>query len=35
MRLCADISELTKDTGFVPEYTFEDGVRDILSHRVR
>lgn len=35
MRLCADISELTKDTGFVPEYTFEDGIRDILSHRVR
>ncbi len=31
MRLCADIGELTRDTGFVPEYTFEDGIRDILS----
>lgn len=33
MRLCADISKLTEDTGFVPEYSFEDGIRDILKNR--
>ena len=33
MRLCADISKLTEDTGFVPEYSFEDGIRDILKSR--
>ncbi len=33
MRLCANIGELTRDTGFVPEYTFEDGIRDILASR--
>lgn len=27
MYLCADISALTKDTGFKPELTFEDGIR--------
>ena len=26
MYLCADISELTKDIGFVPKYTFEEGI---------
>ena len=26
MYLCADISELTEDTGFVPELTFEQGI---------
>ncbi len=26
MYLCADISELTNDTGFVPELTFEEGI---------
>jgi len=26
MYLCADISELTKDTGFVPEISFEEGI---------
>lgn len=26
MYLCADIGELTKDTGFVPKYTFEEGI---------
>lgn len=28
MYLCADIEELTKDTGFVPEYTFEQGIKE-------
>ena len=27
MQLCADISELTADTGFVPEVSFEEGIR--------
>lgn len=27
MYLCADIEQLTEDTGFVPEYTFEEGIR--------
>lgn len=26
MYLCADISELTKDTGFVPRFTFREGI---------
>lgn len=26
MYLCADISELTKDIGFIPKYTFEEGI---------
>ena len=26
MNLCADIRTLTEDTGFVPEYSFEEGV---------
>lgn len=30
MYLCADISELTKDTGFVPEYTFEEGIKETV-----
>lgn len=28
MHLEADISNLTKDTGFVPKYSFEDGIRE-------
>jgi UDP-glucose 4-epimerase len=28
--LCADIDSLTKDTGFVPEYTFEEGIKETL-----
>ncbi len=28
MELCADISSLTRDTGFVPEYSFEEGIRE-------
>ena len=31
MYLCADISELTKDTGFVPEYEFESGLCEIKN----
>lgn len=31
MRLCADISSLTEDTGFIPEYTFEQGIRDMIE----
>ncbi len=27
MHLCADISELTKDTGFIPEYNFLEGLK--------
>jgi len=29
MYLCADISELTNDTGWKPEVSFEDGIRKI------
>ncbi|MGN0819585.1 MAG: NAD-dependent epimerase/dehydratase family protein [Christensenellaceae bacterium] len=31
MTLVADVSELTKDTGFVPEVGFEEGIRKILE----
>ncbi len=31
MYLCADISELTKDTGFMPEYTFEKGIQETIE----
>ncbi len=31
MHLVADISELTKDTGFVPEFTFEQGIRRLVQ----
>ncbi len=31
MHLCADITELTKDTGFVPEVSFEEGIRELLE----
>ncbi len=34
MYLCADIEELTKDTGFVPEYTFEEGIRETVAWRM-
>ncbi len=32
MMLCADISELTADTGFVPEYTFEKGIAKVVKY---
>jgi nucleoside-diphosphate-sugar epimerase len=31
MYLCADISELTEDTGWKPEVSFEDGIKRILN----
>lgn len=31
MNLCADIESLTKDTGFLPEYTFEEGIRETIT----
>ena len=31
MYLCADISELTVDTGFVPKYTFEEGIQETIE----
>ena len=31
MNLQADISELTRDTGFLPEYTFEQGIRETVE----
>ncbi len=31
MYLCADITALTADTGFVPVTTFEDGIKETLS----
>lgn len=31
MNICADISELTKDTGWKPKIPFEDGIRIILK----
>ena len=31
MHLCADISSLTKDTGFVPRTDFETGIRETIA----
>lgn len=31
MNLCADISSFTADTGFVPEYTFREGIRETIT----
>jgi len=31
MYLCADISELTSDTGWKPQISFEEGIRNIIS----
>jgi nucleoside-diphosphate-sugar epimerase len=31
--LCADISELSRDTGWKPDFSFEDGVKNILRYR--
>lgn len=31
MMLCADISELTEDTGYVPIYTFEEGIKNTME----
>lgn len=34
MYLVADISELRKDTGFVPQYTFEEAIKDVMKRRI-
>ena len=31
MKLCADITELEKDTGFVPRYSFEEGIAETVE----
>ncbi len=31
MMLCADLTELTEDTGFIPKYTFEEGIHNIIG----
>lgn len=31
MYLCADISELEQDTGFVPDYSFEEGIKETID----
>jgi nucleoside-diphosphate-sugar epimerase len=31
MYLCADITSLTNDTGFVPKVSFQDGIRETVS----
>ena len=31
MYLCADITELEKDTGFVPQYNFECGIAETID----
>lgn len=31
MYLCADITKLTKDTGFFPKYSFREGIMDMLQ----
>jgi len=31
MYLCADIKDLTRDTGFQPEITFEDGIKKTIE----
>ena len=31
MNLCADTESLYADTGFVPEYTFEEGIRETIA----
>ena len=31
MYLCADISELTQDTGFNPQYNFEKGIKEMIE----
>lgn len=35
MLLCADISELTADTGFVPKYGFKEGIARTVSSLIR
>lgn len=32
MNLCADINNLTRDTGFIPEIPFEEGIKQYISY---
>ena len=32
MYLCADISDLTRNTGFVPEYSFTEGIKETVEY---
>lgn len=32
MYLCADISKLTRDTGYVPQYSFSEGIRKTVDY---
>lgn len=31
MNICADISDITKDTGWIPVTSFEDGIRELMK----
>ncbi len=31
MYLCADISKLQEDTGFAPDYTFEEAIKETVK----
>ena len=31
MNLCADTESLQRDTGFVPEYSFEKGIKETID----
>lgn len=31
MHLCADVADLAEDTGFVPDYTFEEGIVETIN----
>jgi nucleoside-diphosphate-sugar epimerase len=31
MHLCADITDLVRDTGFEVQYSFEDGIRETID----
>ena len=31
MNLCADITNLTEDTGFIPEVEFEEGIKRTIE----
>lgn len=31
MHLCADIEELTADTGFLPQYSFQEGIKETIA----
>ncbi|MCM1103056.1 MAG: NAD(P)-dependent oxidoreductase [Clostridium sp.] len=31
MHLCADLTDLTRDTGFVPEVSFEEGIKELIA----